>query len=81
MSIVALARRMHRMDCGRTSWARHVEQLTDVEMHAAIEQEVGKLRRWAMPSRSQRNSPRLGTSRPRQASAPYGSCLMDQANP
>jgi len=42
MSIIALARRMHRMDRGRTNWVRHVEQLTDAELQAAIEDEVRK---------------------------------------
>ncbi len=42
MSIVALTRRMHRMDRGRTYLMRHIEQMSDAELDAAIEREVRK---------------------------------------
>ncbi|MDB5541900.1 MAG: hypothetical protein JWQ89_3627 [Devosia sp.] len=36
MSIVALTRRMQRMDHGRTDWIRDLEQIPDAALHALI---------------------------------------------
>ena len=40
MSIIALGRRMLRMDHGRDRSRRFIEQMTDTELQAAIEEEV-----------------------------------------
>lgn len=42
MSIIALRRRMLRMDHGREGARRFIEQMTDAELQAAIEEEVRK---------------------------------------
>lgn len=42
MSIIALRRRMLRMDHGRESSRRVIEQMSDAELQAAIEDEVRK---------------------------------------
>ncbi|WP_295145113.1 hypothetical protein [uncultured Reyranella sp.] len=42
MSIIALRRRMLRMDRGRESSRQYIEQMSDAELEAAIEVEVRK---------------------------------------
>lgn len=42
MSIIALRRRMLRMDHGRECSRRFIEQMSDAELQAAIEDEVRK---------------------------------------
>lgn len=42
MSIVALNRRMHRMDRGRDRWRGDLSQMPDSELHALIVHEVRK---------------------------------------
>lgn len=43
MSIIALRRRMHRMDSGWDASRRDVQQMSDAELDAAILREVRKL--------------------------------------
>lgn len=42
MSLHALARRVTRMDRGRPDCLRDIEQMTDAELHGAIEREARK---------------------------------------